>query len=375
MRRLIAAALILLLLLDGCTRGAGAGEAAPNEIRAVWISYIDLSMEKEKDRSESAFRKKAKNMLHRLADNGYNTVFLHVRPFGDALYRSDLFSFSRILTGMTGEDPLYDPLSVFCSLAALRGIAVHGWINPFRVCAEKELLARPEWDRMRRLYISKPSAFCEVNGTLYLDPAAQQTRRLLLDCVRELMKNYPLDGIHIDDYFYPTTNIKIDNAEYTAYRDAGGESTLSDWRRCVINTFVSQMYCTVKSFGNNKIFSISPALRIDKNKETLYADVARWGACSGYCDWLIPQLYVGFRHEKYPFDDLLLQWRSLVKSDSVRLLAGLAAYKTGQTDPYAGSGREEWIRDTDILSRQIARVRETDGYSGFVLFSFYNIFN
>ena len=374
MRRFAAIILILLLALGGCAKESETTKENADEVRAVWISYIDLSMENEKDKSEEAFRNKAKNMIRNLADSGYNTVFLHVRPFGDALYPSKLFAFSKILTGTSGEDPQYDPLEVFCTLASARSIAVHAWINPFRVCPRSDLLDRPAWDRIRKLYIEEPALLTEVDGILYLDPASTQTRRLLLDGARELLENYPIAGVHIDDYFYPTVKPEIDRAEYDAYRASGGEADLGDWRRSVINTCVSQLYDTVKCFGKDKIFSVSPALRIEANRDTMYADVERWGAYSGYCDWLIPQLYVGFEHEKYPFADMLRQWRALVKTDSVRLIAGLPAYKREQADAYAGTGSEEWVRDADVLSRQIALVRKTHGYDGFAIFSYDSIF-
>lgn len=374
MRRFAALMAIMIVLLCGCARATEPAKPPPDEIRGVWISYLDLSMEKESDKSAQAFRKKAQIMLHNLSESGFNTVFLQVRPFGDALYASDLFSYSKILTGEPGKDPGYDPLKIFCTFARKEGLSLHAWINPFRVCPQEQLKQRPPWDEIQKLQKEDPSLFFETDGILYLNPAAVQTRRLLLRGVRELLEHYSVDGVHIDDYFYPSTDPQIDVREYSAYHDAGGTKNLADWRRESINIFVSQLYAIVKSFGQEKIFSISPAVRIAYDRDMLFADVQRWGANDGYCDWLIPQLYVGFRHTSAPFEKMLEQWSSAVSAPHVRLLTGLAAYKCGQSDPYAGAGQNEWIEHTDILPRQIDLSRRTARYAGFVLFAYGNLF-
>ena len=115
-------------------------------------------------------------------------------------------------------------------------------------------------------------------------------------------------------------------------------------------------------------------MSIDKNYSTLYADVRRWAAYSGYCDWLIPQTYTGFEHESAPFRKTVGQWLALQRNANVRLLFGLAAYNCGVDDPNAGSGRKEWINNSDILPRQILYLRECSGCSGFAMFSYSYIF-
>lgn len=348
------------------------------EIRAVWISYLELSAS-ENERSEQAFRQKAEEMVKQLRNGKMNTVFFHVRPFSDALYRSDVFPASACLSGTDGVDPGYDALSIFCEYAEKAGLSVHAWINPFRIGSASTFDKKAATDPAKRILTDddaeNDSRIAEANGTLYYDPANEENRDLILDGVRELLERYPIDGVHIDDYFYPTTEPFIDKKEYDRYCAQGGTMKLDYWRRAQINELVGRLYTCVKSFGTDKIFSISPAADIDRNTDSLYADVARWAKYEGYCDWLIPQAYVGFAHETLPFCETVDRWTALDRDPHVRLLFGLAAYKCGEADVYAGSGRTEWIERTDMLASQIRYLREQKECDGFAFFSYSYIFN
>ena len=350
--------------------------AASNEIRAVWISYLDFSF-LSRDRSEKAFRSAAREMTRKIRDGKMNTVFLHVRPASDAFYRSSLFPYSAYISGTEGKDPGYDALQIFCAYAKEANLSVHAWINPFRVGDASKIANKAASNpAMRILTDDDPEndgRIARANGSLYYDPADRENQELILDGIRELLQNYPLGGIHIDD-FYPTTDASVDRKDYDAYLADGGTDSRDAWRRAQINTLVSRMYTTVKSFGQDKIFSISPAMEIEKNRSTQYADVTRWAKYGGYCDWLIPQVYVGFEHQTHPFREIVRQWTSLPRSSSVRLLFGLAAYKSGTRDNNAGSGSAEWIENKDILSRQIRYLRESGGSTGFAMFSYAYIF-
>ncbi|MCQ2480097.1 MAG: family 10 glycosylhydrolase, partial [Clostridia bacterium] len=178
-------------------------------------------------------------------------------------------------------------------------------------------------------------------------------------------KNYDVDGVHIDDYFYPDTVESIDKNEYQKYVKSGGELDLQSWRKQCVNSFVSNLYSSVKSINQNVIVSISPAGNIDNNLTKLYADVVRWGSVSGYCDWLIPQIYFGFDNKYLPYEKAINQWQKNTTCKSVKLIAGLGAYKalSGETD--------EWQSD-DIICRQW-QCADKKGYDGYVLFSYSSI--
>ena len=348
-------------------------QASTNEIRAVWISYLDFSS-LTKDRSEKAFRNIAGSMIRNIRDGRMNTVFLQVRPASDAMYRSSLYPYSAYISGTEGKDPGYDALAIFCDCARQAGLSIHAWINPFRVGDaskfDQKAASNPAKQILSDNDPNNDARIVRVGSSLYFDPADPENQQLILAGVRELLQNYAIGGIHIDDYFYPSTDLFIDQKDFDAYIAQGGTEARADWRRTQINTLVSSMYTCVKSFGSQKIFSISPAMEIEKNRSTMYADVARWASYGGYCDWLIPQVYVGFSNQTHPFRETVREWLSLKRSASVRLLFGLAAYKCGTEDKYAGSGSREWIENTDILSRQIAFLRSFDGSSGFALFSY-----
>ena len=352
-------------------------QSRTDEIRAVWISYLDLPLT-DADRSEEAFRSAAETMTRNIRDGKMNTVFLHVRPCSDAMYRSSLFPYSAYISGTEGKDPGYDALEIFCAKAKEAQLSVHAWINPFRVGDASKLDSKASSNPAKRILTDddpdNDSRIVRVGGSLYYDPADRQNQDLIVDGVRELLQKYAIDGVHIDDYFYPTTDASIDQKDYNAYLADGGTLSRDDWRRAQINALVSRLYTTVKSFGQDKIFSISPSMEIEKNRTTLYADVARWAKYGGYCDWLIPQLYVGMEHQTHPFRDLAHAWLSLERNQNVRLLFGLAAYKCGASDPNAGSASREWIENTDVLSREIRYLRDNNGYSGFALFSYAYVF-
>ena len=379
MKRFIAGALAILLLAAICIlrkptasneaeisipQTETVTEAKPvfEEIRAVWISFSELSMREEPDQTENAFRQKAKTMVENIAKNKMNTVFLHVRPCSDAFYRSEIYPFSSYLTGTEGKNPGYDPLAVFCDYANEYNLSVHAWINPFRICSEENFNNRAP----NNPALQMPESIVRVNGGVYYNPADPVVHALIVSGVRELLQNYPIDGIHIDDYFYPSTDESIDRTFFSAQ----SEKPLDEWRRDTVSAFVQSLYKTVKSFGTEKIFSISPAVDIRRNENELYADVTRWAQNDGYCDWLIPQLYVGFEHETFPFEQMTTDWNALTTAQTVKLLFGLSVYKCGDTDKYAGSGCTEWTENSDILSRQLRCIRSFSRYVWFALFSY-----
>lgn len=169
--------------------------AAAQEIRAVWVSFLEW--QHTDFSSESAFRADAAAIMQNIASLGANTVFAHVRPFGDALYPSRYFPFSHLCTGTQGQDPGFDPLAVLVETAHAQGLTLEAWINPYRLqangtpaelCAQSPALLHPNWVK-------------HTATGLYLDPASIEVQQYLADSIRELCTNYAIDGIHFDDYF------------------------------------------------------------------------------------------------------------------------------------------------------------------------------
>lgn len=351
-------------------------ENMSEEMRAVWIYYNELSMRDVNGGTKEQFTEKAEEMTENIHDAGLNTVILQVRPFCDAFYPSEIFPWSAYLTGTQGQGVDYDPLEIFLACAKEKGLSVQAWFNPYRV------LLSTDWDKLadtnpaKQWYrAGKTENLLLTDSGIYLNPASKEAQALILDGVRELLTKYDLDAVHIDDYFYPTTDENVDSEQYAAYTSAGGKLSLSDWRRENVNTFMSGLYAAVKATDPSVQVVVSPGGDIVRNYETLYADVARWAREPGFLDVLMPQLYYGFKNESLPFSETAEEWANLELADDVQLCFGLAAYKCGKEDTYAGTGKAEWQQSTDILSRQLGFCRQLSHYGGFAIYSYSSVFS
>ena len=347
----------------------------PAEILALWFSYFDLTLPAG-GISAQAYREKYAALFGELAAFGINTLFVHVRPFSDAIYPSALYPWSEILTGTQGKDPGYDPLQILCELAGERGLEVHAWLNPFRVTPDHRDLSKLAKSNPALPHIEAQDGWVsQADGRSYWNPAVPETHALVYEGVRELLEHYPLAGIHIDDYFYPTQAAAFDQAQYQAYQSQGGTLGLADWRRELVSQFAAGLYRTVHQAAPGAVLSISPTANIEKNYAEYYADTARWTREPGFADWMIPQIYYGFAHEKLPFEATARAWAALPRHDNLRLVFGLAAYKAGQDDPFAGaSARGEWQAHSDILARQLKLSRTLEGIGGAALYSCAGLF-
>lgn len=351
----------------------------PEEMRAVWINYNELSMAQNDGGSEGQFREKISQMFDKAVALGLNTAFVHARAFSDSFYRSKLFPASKYLTGTQGVDPGYDPLAIAVEEAHKRNLQIHAWINPYRVSFDKNFDNLCDTNPAKRWYLEggiSDSRLIVCEQGIYYNPASPEVQKLVIDGVREIVLGYDVDGIHYDDYFYPSTEVSIDQTSYQAYVDTGGKYSLAEWRRENVNNFVSGVYSAVKGIAPKVRVSISPSANIEYNEGKMYADVRLWAQTPGYCDDLIPQVYYGFENETLPFETVVRQWNELDVSDSVRLCFGLAFYKCGTVDEFASSSdapdsaRYEWQRRDDIIVRQLQLVRSLTHYGGYALYSY-----
>ncbi|MBQ9898274.1 MAG: family 10 glycosylhydrolase [Ruminococcus sp.] len=319
----------------------------------LWLPYMHFE-DYMLGRSEEEFRAGLREILVQAQADGINTVYFHVHPCGDAYYQSDIFP-----RGVCWDGD-YDPLAIALEEAHSLAISVHAWLNPLRCQTQEQMSALPETFIVRQWTADGRAKL--LGERWYLDPSYPEVRVLVAQCADEILSRYDVDGIHIDDYFYPTADPAFDAAEFAA----SGCSDLAQWRLGNINSLVKLLYDTVKSNGSRFLFGISPQGNISADYSTQFADVRLWGSSPGYCDYLLPQIYYGFRNESLPFDTALAQWEELVSAPGVSLVAGLAAYKVGKEDQWAGeSGRLEWIEDSTVLSREIEMVESSsaDGYA------------
>lgn len=342
-----------------------------SEIKGIWISYIELS-ELMQGQSESGFRSNIAKVFDNCVGLGINTVYVHVRSHSDAYYRSELFPWSKYVTGTLGSDPGYDPLAVMLREAHDRGLSFQAWINPLRACGTSHISSYgsyPVYTFATATGMAGKYAV-DVNGTYYLNPAYEQVTELIAAGAAEILANYNVDGLHIDDYFYPTTDASFDSSAFSE----STASSLSDFRFANCDRMVSELYSAVKKTNPTAVFSVSVQGRIENNYTQLYADVRKWCTTSGYLDVIIPQIYYGFENSSAPYKATLDEWEALAVSGGIPLVAGLSVSKVGCEDTWAGSGKYEWINNSDIISRQLAAAKECRSYGGFALYSYRSVF-
>ncbi len=343
------------------------------ETRAVWISYLEYQSVLQ-GKTEKQFRNNIKAMFKNLASDGFNTVFVHVRSHSDAMYESDIFPWSVYCTGTEGNNPGFDPLEIMVSEAHSTGLKIEAWINPYRVKGnsntDKIAKSSPAYK-----WLGTGKVIVLDNGIFY-NPADEEVVELIVSGVEEIVRNYDVDGIHFDDYFYPTTAESFDKTYYNEYKAGGGKSSLAEWRRQNVNILIKNVYSAIKAIDSSCRFGISPGGNTDRNYNSLYCDVYTWVTSKGYVDYICPQLYYGFNNRDCPYLDVLSEFNDMITRSEVELIIGLAAYKAGAEDTYAGeNGKKEWINNNDILARQIIAARNESRYSGFAMYRYDSLYN
>lgn len=320
--------------------------------KAVWFAYLDIDPFL-KDASESGFTEAVGSAFDEVVGLGCNTVYVHVRAFGDAYYYSQYYPFTAAYSGTLGTAPSFDPLYIMINEAHKRGLSFHAWINPMRTTTKERFNELDSLYTLKQWYDS-PS----TNGTFlvydrdtdyyWLSPAYPAVRQLICNGVAEIVSRYNVDAVHIDDYFYPTTSSSFDKAAF----EASGASDRAAWRKGIVSTLVGEIYRTVKTCNPSVLFGVSPQGNIDNNLNRLYADVGVWCSLPGYLDYIVPQIYYGF-NDKLSFTAAFEQWEKLVTLPYVSLVCGIAAYKVGTNKEWSSgkilSDQTEYISDSEVF--------------------------
>lgn len=332
-----------------------------SEVKGMWISYIDLAG--IMSGSEGDFRSGISYIYDNCKSLGINTVYVHVRSHGDAYYSSDFFPRTKYLGGT------YDPLDVMIEEAHARGLSFQAWINPLRGCAVSDIERESGYPMYS--WAGGETRLVQVGSYYYLNPAYSEVIELIADGAREITANYDVDGVHIDDYFYPTTDSYFDSTAFSQ----SGLSSLSEFRLANCDNLVSSLYKAVKRGNSSAIFGVSCQGSIYNNYNYMYADVKKWCAESGYIDYIMPQIYYGFNNSAEPFEECVNTWNNLAYSGNIPLIVGITAAKLGLEDKWAGDGSGEWITDEDILKRQFLVSCEQPSYGGVGIYSYGAVFN
>ena len=335
---------------------------AEREFRGAWVATVyNLDWPSKPGLPAAAQKAELRTILNKAAELKLNAILLQVRPACDALYNAKQEPWSAFLTGRQGESPGYDPLEFAISEAHARGIELHAWFNPFRAAIHAgDTLAPSHVARVHPEWVRK------YGGQLWLDPGEPAARRYVIDVILDVVRRYDIDGVHIDDYFYPYPKGGADFPDGETWQQRGAGMNRSDWRRENINHFVEEMYRSVKGAKSSVRVGISPfgiwrphvPATIEAGLDSyaqLFADSRKWLA-EGWCDYLAPQLYWSCEPAKQSFPVLLAWWRA--QSHAGRpIYPGIATERIGAARP------------ASEIARQIALTRQGTSQPGHIHWS------
>ena len=364
MRRIIAILIVMIFVISGCRKVNEIDKKAPDsKISGVWLTYSEINELLEGGQFKENFFVVSSN----LERYGITDVFIQVRPFCDSLFKSEYFPQNELSLQYD-----FDVFSYMIDTLHKNNIRIHAWLNPYRVrTADSDInnlpSDSPAYKWLTDDVTENDSNICILNG-IYLNPASSDVKKLITDGVREIINNYDVDGVHIDDYFYPTTSPDFDAASYEDYKSKNENPlSLDEYRISHINALISSLYTAIKFKDKNLIFSISPSASILKNRQEYYADIKTW--VKNECvDIIIPQAYFGFDYpdKDYRFNKILDDYKALPLK-STRLVIGLATYKIGTS---AKPDNIEWKDGEKIIDKQVEICEKDKKISGFVFFSY-----
>lgn len=339
------------------------------EYRSIYISYIEYpNILKTND--IKVRKQNINDMINKIKESNFNTLIIQVRPFSDAIYKSNIFPSSKTVVDSEGDDLGMDNLEYIIKKAHENDLYVFAWINPYRVRNNIDTDSISE-DNPAYKWLNTNLVREVENLGIFYNPAEKEVEDLVIEGVKEVA-HYNPDGILFDDYFYPTDD--IDEENYKEYVKDNPNISLQEYHLKVINSLIKDCYKNIKLINSNILFGISPEGNIDNNYERNYADVKTWLKEDNYIDFIMPQIYFGFKHDRLPFKETIDSWNELIKNN-VFLLPSLALYKSGEEDYYAGDGKNEWIEENDVIKRQIEYSKSLSTYKGYSVFRYDYYFN
>ncbi len=292
------------------------------EFRGAWLACVwNSDFPSKAGLSTEQQKAELVEIITQLQQLNFNALILQVRPEGDAVYQSKLEPWSQWISGTQGKppEPFYDPLEFVIAECRKRNIEVHAWFNPYRAktSIKEGNLARPH------IGLTNPDVVYQWGNQLWMDPGAKLVQDKAYNVIMDVLQRYDVDGIHLDDYFYPYPiqgQSFPDGKTYAAYRNAGGTLSLSDWRRENVNQMVLRLSQGIKTAKPHVKFGISPfgiyrpgqpagIVGLDAF-EVLYADAKKWLE-QGWIDYIAPQLYWRTDQTKQSYPALLKWWTEI----------------------------------------------------------------
>ncbi|NEU08848.1 family 10 glycosylhydrolase [Flavihumibacter sp. R14] len=366
--------LSILFLLNTLNLFAQMPASPKREFRGAWIATVaNIDWPSKPGLSSDMQQKELLRIFDDHQRSGINAIMIQVRPSTDALYGNGREMWSRFLTGKQGLAPLpyYDPLEFAIAEAHKRGMELHAWFNPYRATFDL-IESNTSPDHITR---QKPDWFFTYEGKKLFNPGIPEVREYIVQVIMDVVRNYDVDGIHFDDYFYPYPDSKNRPLPDTnAYNTYGAErfADITDWRRHNVDTLIQTLSDSIHAEKKFVKFGISP-FGIWRNKSQdpegsesngldgygkLYADARKWTQ-AGWVDYINPQLYFPFFYPAAPFEKLLDWWSN--NTYGKHLYIGQAAYR-------ATENREGW-RNRQQIPDQIRYLRNNTRVQGSVFFS------
>ncbi|APT47561.1 glycoside hydrolase family 10 protein [Bacillus safensis] len=346
------------------------------EMRAVWIASVyNLDWPSKKGLPVAEQKQEFIRLLDEIKAMNMNAVIMQIKPTADAFYPSAYGPWSEYLTGTQGKDPGYDPLEFMIEEAHKRGLEFHAWFNPYRITMNHTDLSRLSADHPAREH---PDWTIAYGNQLYYNPGIPETQDFIVSGIEEVVKNYDIDAVHMDDYFYPYKIAGVPFPDQETYETYGKKAFthIEDWRRDNVNQLVKQINDTIKKEKPYVKFGISPFgvwrnIKDDPtgsnttagmtNYDDLYADTREW-IQQHDIDYVTPQIYWSIGFQAADYDVLTKWWSNEVKGEPVHLYIGQAAYKINQNSDPAWSDPEEYFRQIE-LNRQSQLVQGSMHFS------------
>ena len=332
------------------------------ESRGIFVSYIECTKYLN-NKDSKKIKTEISNMIDNISKLHFNRVYLQVRPFSDSIYKSSIFPSSYTVVENQGDELVIDILDYFIKTAKAKNIEIYAWINPYRISNDTDITKISVNNPAYKWLDTNKVKIIKDKGIFY-NPSSQEVINLIVEGVKEIVTNYHVDGIIMDDYFYPDDSIDL-----VDYKEVENSISLTDYRLSKVNELISSIYKNIKNINPKIQFGISPDGNINNNYEIHYADVKKWLKDDGYIDFIMPQLYYGFNNEAKPYIKTLNEWNSLIKNNT-KLIVALSLYKSGYIDNYAKNGKYEWIENDNIIKKQIQVARNLTNCIGYSIFRY-----
>lgn len=350
-----------------------ATSAPKRELRAAWIASVENIDWPQKGIVTPHEQKMTfSTMLDDLGKMGINAVVVQVKPTADAFYPSEYGPWSEYLTGVQGKDPGYDPLAFMVEEAHKRNMEFHAWFNPYRISMKDQIGNLVENHPARQ----HPDWVVSYGGKLYYNPGVPAVKDFVIGSIMEVVRNYDIDSVHMDDYFYPYVVNGQDFPDAATYATYGGSFTdKGDWRRDNVNKLVHELSTTIKREKSYVKFGISPfgvwrniaddptgsdTTAGQRNYDDLFADTRKW-IHEGWIDYITPQIYWNFGFTAAAYEKLIDWWTKETQGTNVHLYIGHAVYKIN-------ANNEAWELP-DELPNQLKYNLNFEGVKGSMHFS------